>query len=180
MINISFFLLASLFSRRLRNETEILYSRYYAILRRRCLRLLRDEAAADDVLQEIFWTVARRIDQYQGDHAQILPWLYRITTTHCFKWIERDKRWLRNLSLALEEGSSCEITEESDPVDRLAMEALLLHLPPSIREIVVYRYVDEMTQEEIAEVMGLSRDQIRTGIKRFQERAARWREESHG
>ncbi len=171
------FLLGLFFTRKVREETDALYQQYYAILRRRCVRILREDALVDDAMQEIFWTVCRQIDRYRGDHAQILPWLYRITTTHCFKLLQKDKRWLRNLNLTLEQDSFCGEFGGGDPVDRVAVIAVLEHLPPSMREMVVFRYVDEMTQEEIAEVMGISRDQVRTGLKRFLERAEQWRKE---
>ncbi|MCB9637363.1 MAG: sigma-70 family RNA polymerase sigma factor [Myxococcales bacterium] len=176
MLMLLVFLFGLFFSRREDGETRALYQKYYAVLRRRCFRILRDDAMVDDAMQEIFWTVSRQIDQYRGDHEQILPWLYRVTTTHCFKLLERDKRWVRNLEITMEQGSFCGDFGGGDPVDRLAVGALLSHLPPSMREMVMYRYFDEMTQEEIAEVMGVSRDHVRTGLKRFFERVERWRE----
>ena len=167
-------------SARARRQAEGIYRDYYAVLRRRCKRLLRDEHRVDDVMQEIFWTICRKLGQYKGDPKEILPWLYRITTTHCLKHIEKDQRWNRNIESAIEEGIAryrpCFGSNEVDAW--VAGKSLLAKLPPSQREVVLYRFASGMTQEEIAEVMQITRDQVRVLLKRFKEIAARWRQEA--
>ncbi|HAA54366.1 MAG TPA: hypothetical protein DCE42_06400 [Myxococcales bacterium] len=171
-----FVLLAFSLSALARKRTEDVYRTYHVVLRRRCLKLLRNETLADDAMQEVFWTICRNIEKYRGEPKDILPWLYRITTTHCFKLLDKNKRWNRNVDAMIEEGCA---RYEANLTDReleskVAVQAMLEKLPETMREVVVYRYVSGLTQSEIAEVMDVSRDHVRTTLKRFQERAEKW------
>lgn len=165
-------------SAKARRQAESIYREYNVILRRRCRRLLRDDVMVDDAMQDIFWTLCRSIDDYRGEQDQILPWLYRITTTHCLKLIEKNKRWHRNIEEAVQEGveryGSCLGAKEMEV--SITVHQLLDKVPPVQRQAVLYRYVSGMTQREIAEVMEVTRDQVRTWLSRFQERAEAWLE----
>ncbi len=153
-------------------RVSALYQTYGYILKRRCRRILRDAERVEDAMQEIFLTLCRSLDQYQGDPQHILAWLYRITTTHCLRILDKDKRNLRYLSLH-EDGEPTETPDESSDWTREEQFALLQfleQLPEPQRAAVLYRYVSGMTQEEIAEVMEVSRDQIRRWLQHFQQR----------
>lgn len=165
-------------SHKTRKQTEELYLMYHPLLRRRCWKLLRDETLVEDAMQEVFWTICRHLEQYQGEPDKILPWLYRITTTRCFKLLEKNQRWERNMELAFAQGAA-RYDNNLAPAEieaSLSAHALLERLPPRQREAIVYRHVSGMTQQEIAEVMGVTRDQVRTWLKQFQQRAASWRQ----
>lgn len=179
MLSLLLVMIKSLLSGTSRRRTEELYRNYHAILRRRCFRLLRDESLVEDAMQDVFWTISRRVDQYRGKPAEILPWLYRITTTHCLKLIEKNQRWHRNLELAMEEGRMRyqHNLSANELEAKVSVNALLHRMPSSQRQAVVYRHVSGMTQQEIAEVMQVTRDQVRTWLKRFEQQAQTWREE---
>lgn len=174
-----FVLVLSVLSARWRRFAEQLYREYHHILRRRCRRILRDETLVDDAMQEVFWTICRQAEQYKGEPDKILPWLYRVTTTHCLKQIEKDKRWVRNVGIAIEEGA----VRYEDNLSRGELEAqvaaqeFLMRLPPTQRQAILYRYVSGMTQREIAEVMEVTRDQVRTWLDGFAKRGEIWRAE---
>ncbi|MCB9641615.1 MAG: sigma-70 family RNA polymerase sigma factor [Myxococcales bacterium] len=149
-----------------------MYRTYGHLLKRRCRRILRDPEKVEDVMQEIFLTLCRSLDQYEGKPDQILPWLYRVTTTHCLRLLDKDKRGLRGLTLHQEDS----LVEHAAPIsewtkeEQLALTDFLETLPEDQRAVVLYRYVSGMTQEEIAEVMDVSRDQVRRWLQHFQQR----------
>lgn len=58
---------------------EALFERYREIIRRHLLRIVREEAAAQDLLQECFLRVWTRADQWDG-RGSFKAWLYRIAT----------------------------------------------------------------------------------------------------
>jgi|GEM_PF-1305782 len=153
-------------------KVNALYQEYGYILRRRCFRILRNEALVEDAMQEILLTLYRRHHQYQGDPQKILSWLYRVTTTHCLQLLDKEKRWFRNLHEHVERQQ----LEQDDPSpamtveEKLTLEQVLEDLSPEQQEAVVYRYVSGMTQEEIAHLMGVSRDRVRRWLKLFQQR----------
>lgn len=144
-------------------QAEALYRKYLPTLRRRCRNILRNDVWVEDALQEIFGTIFRQQDQYRGHPEQILPWLYRITTTHCLKLLAREKRWFDRIEQAFED--SCYTPPDVElPLsleERVAMVQMLAKLPEAQREALVLHYVSGLTQDEIAEVMDVSRNQVR-------------------
>ena len=151
-------------------QVEWLLERYGGLLQRRCRRLLRDETLVEDAMQEIVITLSRSVKQYRGEPDQILPWLYRVTTTHCLRLLEKHQRWSRQarewLEVSLLKPTACQPSLE----ERLALEAFLEQLSEQERAAILYRYVSGMTQEEIALVMEVSRDQVRRWLQHFQKR----------
>lgn len=148
---------------------EELYRQYYPMLARRCWRLLRDEALVEDAMQELYLLIGTHHEQFRGEPRQMASWLLRMATRHCLRMLDKNQRWHRNLSVAMAsfaERQSASVGMET----RLAMESFLESLPEREREAVLYRFVSGMTQEEIAEVMDVSRDQVRRWLKHFQAR----------
>ena len=151
-------------------EVEAIYQKYGYILHSRCHRILRDAALVDDALQEIFLALLTDYKSYRGEPDAILPWLYRVTNTHCFRLIDKNKRWSRLLAARLAEQGPSSHTKKPELDERLTLETLLEKLPEQERMAVLYRYISGMTQEEIAEVMEVSRDRVRRWLQHFQKR----------
>lgn len=168
--------LMTLLSRREREHAAHLYRTYYPVLYRRCQRLLQQEDWIDDAMQDIFWTICRRQGQYRGEADAILPWLYRIATTHCLRLLERKQRLRERVTDAMEEGADryAACFSEVDVERRVLAQELLERLPPLQRQAVIYRYVDGLTQREIASVMEVTRDQVRTWLSLFQAKGQSW------
>lgn len=154
-----------------RSQVEALYREYGYLLKRRCSRILRDPNLVEDAMQEICLTLCRSIGQYQGESRKILGWLYRIATTHSLQILDKDKRRWKHIADAIDlEETEIPSPDSSDLAANLDLSDFLAALPRQEAEAVVHYYVHEMTQEEIAEVMDVSRDQIRLWLKHFQTR----------
>jgi len=165
------FLLGLFFSRRKEpSPVEELLSRYGYLLERRCRRILRDDSLIDDAMQEILVSMWRSHEQYRGEPERILGWLYRITTNHCLRMLSRHKRWAETAQQWLEEHPQC-LQSKPQAVsaeDLLTLEQLLETLEEEDRSIVLYRYIDGMTQDEIAKMLEITRDRVRHRLKKFQ------------
>lgn len=70
---------------------EQLYERHNAALERHLRRLVRDEAAADDLLQEVFLRVWERASQFSGSGAP-RSWLYRIASNLALNHLDAVRR----------------------------------------------------------------------------------------
>jgi RNA polymerase sigma-70 factor (ECF subfamily) len=150
------------------HEVAALYERYGFLLRRRCLLLLRDEALADDALQDAFVRVLRHRAEL-GRSERPLRFLYRVVDTTCFDHLRR--RRVRRV-------------EESSPDDpvgahpdvpleiRDGVLRLLGALDGADRRIAVLAFVDGLTQGEIAEEVGLSRVTVNKRVDALRARAA--------
>jgi RNA polymerase sigma factor (sigma-70 family) len=137
-------------------EGQALYRRYGPALLRRCERLLRDRDDAQDVVHNVF------VDLLVKRKAGVgLGYLYRAATTRSLN-VLRDRK--RRHTLLERHGVALLVPRGERLEERLiSMESLLVliaGLDDVGAEIFVYRYVDQMTQEEVAEVTGISRKTI--------------------
>ncbi len=150
-----------------RPEIERAYERLGAIIFRRCVALLRDVEEARDATQEAFVRLVRcagRLD----DPEHTLPWLYRVSTNVCLSRLRVRRR--------LQYMAPDALPEAIDPVgfeQRLILheqlERVLAGLDERGQQVFVYAFVDDLGQDEIARVMGLSRRTVGKKIKRVRE-----------
>ncbi len=149
-----------------RHDVEELYRKYGSLVLRRALQILKNEDEARDVMQEVFIKVIGHYDSFRHD-ASPSTWLYRITTNLCLNKI-RDRKPTAEAS-ELNIGSA----PNADPGAALEVARLLSRLPKELSDVAVYHYLDGMSPDEIAKVMGLSRRAISHRLARFREEAAR-------
>jgi RNA polymerase sigma factor (sigma-70 family) len=153
-----------------RTEVEALYREHGAMVLRRARALLGSEALAQEALHEVFIRVIRAGDSFRAD-ADPSTWLYRITTNYCFNQL-RDRRtrqrWLMGEAKRRDRASAMQ-----DPrSEKLLLLRQVLALS-SEREAsaAIYAFVDEMTYDEIAPLLGVSRRTVGNILQRFVERA---------
>ena len=137
-------------------ELALFYARYGGAVLRRARRLLGSESAAEDACQEVFL----RLWRYRPDFSQASPvtWLYRVTTNHCLNRV-RDERRRREGERGAE--------QQPAPAPQLSLELLLRGLPTELHELAIYYYVDQMSQEEIALVLGVSQRTVSNRLQQF-------------
>jgi RNA polymerase sigma-70 factor (ECF subfamily) len=154
-------------------EVAQLYSEYGYFLFRRCFAYLGDAAAADDAVQEVFVRALRGAAEYRGEAAP-RTWLCRIADHLCVDLLRRRQRNPVQGSLPEPEvDTALEPSARADDRDALvAARRLLAQLEPESQRLALLYYVDELTQEELAEELGVSR---RTIGKRLQALMARAR-----
>lgn len=140
-----------------------LYRTYGPAVLRRARAILGDEDAARDLLQEVFVQVIQERGRFRGE-ASPMTWMYRITTNLCLNRI-RDASTRGRL---LRENFVPEEPSRSQQVDaKLTVGAILRRLPEHLREIAVYHYVDRMSHEEIAGIVGVSRRTVGNRLEEF-------------
>lgn len=134
--------------------------------------MLKDRAEAEDVVQAVFVDlIGRRKTDVE------LAYLYRAATTRCLNRI-RDRS--RRLRLLQQHGDDMlrppSPRLESQVLSGDLLAKLVASLDDRSSEILIYHHLDGMTQEEVAEMMGLSRrtigtrlSQIRTTIAALEE-----------
>jgi RNA polymerase sigma-70 factor (ECF subfamily) len=133
------------------------YRRHGRMVLRRARVLLGDDEEAREALQELFMSLVHDPGRFRGE-SSIVTFLYRATTNMCLNRL-RDRR---NRARLLDQRVSPVSTATAAPTAVLASEAqeLLARLPDDLARVVVYAFIDEMTQEEIANVMQCSRKHV--------------------
>jgi RNA polymerase sigma-70 factor (ECF subfamily) len=144
-------------------------------------RLLHDPADACDVAQEVFIKIFRKIGAFRGE-SSLKTWIYRIAVNEAYnyqRWFSRHRRQEVGLE-GDEQGSQCYSQRLPDPgrspydcVADLEQHAMLEDalgcLNPSFRTAVVLRDIEELSYEEIAEVLQVALGTVKSRILRGRE-----------
>ncbi len=132
------------------------YQRWGRALLRKAERILGNRADAQDVVQGLFVDLLAR-----GESPGELPYLHRAITNRCLTLLRDEKNRARLLD-ANDDTLRGPVRTRCD--DRVIGVDLLLKLTRSLDErsleILTYRWFDDMTQDEIAELTGLSRKTV--------------------
>ena len=144
------------------------YGRYGPALLRKAERILGSRADAQDLVQGLF------VDLLAGGAPLDLPYLYRAITNRCLTFLRDEQNRARLLAVhdeALRGPARTRCDERVVDLDLLGK--LVGALAPETVEILVYRFFDDMTQEEIAAMLGLSRKTIAKRLDDVREAVAR-------
>jgi len=144
-------------------DVEQLFRKYGPAVLRRARALLGDEHAARDALQEVFVRVLRHGAEFRRE-ASPMTWLYRVTTNHCLNLI-RDHG--RRAQLLAENAPPADEGRRLSAEERLTLAQMLARVPEELRAIAIYHYVDQMSHDEIAEIVGVSRRTIGNRLDEF-------------
>jgi RNA polymerase sigma-70 factor (ECF subfamily) len=136
------------------------------------MRMLQDYEEASEVTQEAFLAAWQGLPSFRGE-ARFATWLYRITYRCCLRQLERRKRE-RDLQAVIEaeqtlEGMHREQRAEDilEQRDRQAMvREQMEQLPSQYRMVLILRHLQEMTYEEIADILSMPVGTIKTHLFR--------------
>ncbi|MBL4634859.1 MAG: sigma-70 family RNA polymerase sigma factor [Kofleriaceae bacterium] len=158
-----------------------LYKRYGGVIYSRCLRILGDGAAAEDAAQETFIRVFRHIQKAPSDN-QALAWIFRIATNYCLNQLRNQSR--RKEVSSDQADNHCmppqsgERSLEKALSDRDLARRVIVRAGKKRRDIAWLHFVDGLSQEEVAEVLGISRRTVGSQIQRFSADARKFIERS--
>lgn len=144
-------------------------------------RLMDDPSETADVVQEVFLKIFRNIHAFRGN-SSLKTWIYRIALNEAYnhrRWFTRHKR--QEIGLDKEDDSSFAIFDllpdtgrsafdiVSDHETHALIEEALLGLNPAFRAAVVLRDIEDLSYEEISEVLGVSLGTVKSRILRGRE-----------
>jgi RNA polymerase sigma-70 factor, ECF subfamily len=157
---------------------ETLIARFQQPVYNLAFRLLNDPGDAGDVVQEVFLKVFRNVGHFRRQ-SSLKTWIYRITVNEA----HNQRRWFfrhRSREVALEDEPEASYKAVSDsgrsPFDytcdrerQLLIENALARINPLFREVVVLRDIEELSYEEIADVLQISLGTVKSRIMRGRE-----------
>lgn len=152
--------------------TLLTLERYRGALLRKATRILRNPDDAHDVVQGLFVDLVASPEKDEGLFD--LPYLYRAITNRCLTFLRNEKNRAR--LLALSEPEDFLASRRPDPSDLLSHRTLL-HLCNDLdgvaMEVLIYYFIDELSQDEIASLVGLSRKTVGVRLENIRAAAAR-------
>ncbi len=127
--------------------------------------ILRDRAAAEDLAQEVFVKLWQALPRYDG-RAKLSTWIYAITRNASVSALRTRRRMVSMSDPAVSEEvegiAAAPVPVAGDRELRRVIEAL----PEKQRQAVTLYYLDERPVEEVAEMMGLPANTVKTHLHR--------------
>jgi RNA polymerase sigma-70 factor (ECF subfamily) len=150
-----------------RAAVDALLSRHQERIYRFGLKLCRDPETAKEVLQETLFAMARHMRDFRGA-SSLSTWLYTIARNFCLKKQRAAPPEHEQLSALANEPS-----DQRDPEETLAgkeirdaFDRAIAELEPMYREVLLLRDVEGLTAPEVAEVLGLSVEAVKSRLHR--------------
>jgi RNA polymerase sigma-70 factor (ECF subfamily) len=129
-----------------------------------CRRITCDDQDAADALQEALLTAWRGIGAFEGRSA-VSTWLFRVATNAAIDEVRRRSRQSNHSHLTtIHPGSSHDV--ETAAVSKSTVDWALAQLPPQYRAAVVLREYHDYTYQEIADIMDIPIDTVKSRISR--------------
>jgi RNA polymerase sigma factor (sigma-70 family) len=149
-------------------DVDSVYRRYFPVIRAKCRRMLADAEEAQDVAQETFARLCNA-GLMGRDARQVIAWIYR-TSTHLAVDLLRQRKGRPGAGVGAID------RERHDPghEDVVAIRQLLGHyakrLGAGALKLLILQRLDEMTQPQIAQVLGTSERTVRRRLLKLEQR----------
>ena len=150
-----------------RDELQRLYTQLAPAIHRRARLLLGRDADAWDVVQEVFEKMLNMGDSFRGE-SQPMTWAWRITTNLCLNHLRSRKLREPKLQLVKDEPA----TDQRGTEVRQLLQVWLTHLDEREQQIATLLFIDGLTQDEVADVLGLSRKTIGREVEALRAKAS--------
>ena len=146
-----------------------LYDRYVDRIFVYARRLMQDEAAAQDVTAVTFEKALRHIRQRGWQGESFIAWLYRIARNEAMSRLRRHKwlsprQWFGTTELRVTE-TAVHARQTSQ-----AIHHALARLRPKDRDIIILRYLEELSSEDVAAILACSTNTVYVRLHRALER----------
>jgi RNA polymerase sigma-70 factor (ECF subfamily) len=150
-----------------------LYDRFGGTAYALALRILRDEALAQDAVQEAFLSVWRTADRFLAERASASTWILTLVHRRAVDLVRREDRRRGEPLEAAPEPAAPESVEEEATLgfQRRVVQEALRRLPPEQREALELGYYGGLTQSQLAErldqPLGTIKSRMFTGLARL-------------
>ena len=136
-----------------------------------CLSFARSKEEFEDLRQDAFLNIWRGLDSFRAD-SSVSTWVYRITLNTCVS-SQRKNRGGERQAEALNVFYR-ELFDETSPeeLERYELMYSMIARLPSLDKATLLMWLDDKSYDEIAEVMGMSRNAVASRLKRAKDRLA--------
>ncbi|MBQ6303780.1 MAG: sigma-70 family RNA polymerase sigma factor [Clostridiales bacterium] len=146
-------------------ELEKIYNEAYKAVYWTAMSLLKNEADAEDIVQETFVTLIESFDSIK-DKTKVMPWLKKTAANKCLDRIKLAKtdavedEFFEDVEAVPEDFLPDSIIESAE-MRKIIMDIIEKSLSDDIRRTLILFYFDEMSTKEIAETLGVPEGTVR-------------------
>lgn len=148
--------------RAFRELVERHIDRAYAL----ALRILRNAADAEDVVQDTLLKVWKQRGSWQSGKARFSTWLYRVVTNRCIDLCRRPRTSDIDDAPEVADGKTDALSSIHTGEVNLLLERAMARLPNQQRIALILAYNDELSNPEIAEIMETTVSAVESLLKR--------------
>ena len=139
-------------------------------------RMVLSHEDADDILQNTLVKVYRNFTQFE-QKSSLFTWLYRIATNETLTFLEKSKKWQTDSVDPAKEHPAIMHLASDEYFDgdhlSLMLEAAILTLPPKQRQVFKLRYYEEMSYQDMSDVLETSEGSLKASyhhaVKKIEE-----------
>ncbi|MDR1195050.1 MAG: sigma-70 family RNA polymerase sigma factor [Endomicrobium sp.] len=136
-----------------------------------------NHSESDDIAQNVFFKVYLNLNSFEEKSA-FSTWLYRITVNECYNGLKKRKNNILSLDFEINDGETSSvksmIEDKNGNIEdsmlsqeiQLQVRKAVLKLPDKYRMIITLRDIEELSYEEIAQVMKISNDKVKVWLFR--------------
>jgi RNA polymerase sigma-70 factor (ECF subfamily) len=142
---------------------QVLFARHHVRVYRFVLRLVREEATAEDLISEVFLDVWRQAGRFEG-RSQVSTWFLAIARFKALSVLRRkpEQELDEEMAEAIEDSSDTpDVTLEKKQKSEV-LRRCLSGLSAEHREIIDLVYYHEKSVEEVAEIVGIPEATVKT------------------
>ena len=161
-----------------------LYEQHAPVVFRVAFRLLGNRLDAEDVTQEVFVTLYRRLGTFDF-RSSFQTWCYRITVNACYDKMRKQKRRAAYQAGYVEDENGVPAEVQADhrpePVQQVLIQDLwrfveqaLARLHPDLRTALVLKEIEELSYQEIAAIMTCSQGTVASRLARARQQVAHY------
>ena len=146
-------------------ELEKIYNEAYRAVYWTAMSLLKNEADAEDIVQDTFVTLIESYDTL-NDKDKVIPWLKKIAANKCLNRLARTKtdavedEFFDDVEAIAEDFLPDSIVE-SEEARKIVMDIINNKLSDDIRRTLILFYFDDLSTKEIAEALGVPEGTVR-------------------
>ena len=155
---------------------EELIARYSSRVFNLALRFTKNREDAEEVLQDVFTTVFRKVNRFEGKSA-FSSWIYRVTVNSCFMKLRKKRRsrtiFIEDVNPRIRDGWTSEESSTLNAIDvtyrnqiREVVEKNVKALPDEYRGVFILRDIDGFTNVEVSKILGLTTPAVKSRLHR--------------
>lgn len=138
---------------------EELYQRHHRRVYSICLRMLQNASEAEDLTQDVFIQLYRKIGSFRGDSA-FTTWLHRLTVNqvlmHFRKRVVRFEKTTEEGETPVQIVNGTENHRKMPIIDKIALENAIEQLPAGYKNVFILHDIEGYEHEEVAQILGCS------------------------
>ena len=138
---------------------EDIYRTYYRRVYSRCLRMTRNVAEAEDLAQDVFVQLFRKLKTFRGE-SSFSTWLHRMTVNavlmHFRKPVVKYEQTNADANDSHDGLTERAGSVKSDIIDRISLEEALAQLAPGYRAVFILHDLEGYEHTQIGEILGCS------------------------